>query len=135
VSHKGLYLFALFFSRFGRGNAYKESLVHFLTTEVRSGHCVLTGQRYSTASEQCLKYLHKQRRYPRTDDEGARRLVAWALECLPSLLDQSSETEALVRSAQCMKFIFRAGSPSAVESMAKAAIEGYLSRCMKFVAN
>ena len=52
VDHKGLYLFALFFSRFGRGNAYKEFLVQFLTTEVRSGHCVLTGQRYSTASEQ-----------------------------------------------------------------------------------
>jgi hypothetical protein len=117
------------------GNAYKEFLVHFLTTEARSGHSVLTGQRYSTASEQCLKYLHKQRRYPCTDDEGDRRLMAWALECLPNLLDQSSETEALVRSAQCMRFTSKVGNLPAAEYMAKAAIERYLSRCTKFLAS
>jgi len=132
VDHKGLYLFALLFGRFDRGNAYKEFLVHFSATEARSGRCVLTGQRYSTASELCLGYLHKQRHYPRTDDEGARRLVAWALECLPSLLDQSSETEALVRSA---KLASKVGNLPAAESMAKAAIERYLSRCTKFLAN
>ena len=135
VDHKGLYLFALFFSHFDRGNAYKEFLVHFLTTEAKSGHCVLTGQRYSIVSEQCLKYLHNQRRYLRTDAEGDRRLVAWALECLPSLLDQSSETEALVRSVQCMKFTSEVGNLPAAESMAKAAIERYLSRCTKFLAS
>jgi hypothetical protein len=135
VDQKGLYLFALFFGRFDRGNAYKEFLVHFLTTEARSGHSVLTGQRYSTASEQCLKYLHKQRRYPCTDDEGDRRLMAWALECLPNLLDQSSETEALVRSAQCMRFTSKVGNLPAAEYMAKAAIERYLSRCTKFLAS
>ncbi|KIM36067.1 hypothetical protein M413DRAFT_449396 [Hebeloma cylindrosporum] len=98
VDHNGLYLFSFFF-RFDLGNAYKEFLAHFLTTEARSGHCVLTGQHYSTAAELCLKYLHKLRHYPRTDEEGDKRLMEWALECLPSLLDQSIETEALVRSA------------------------------------
>ena len=135
VDHKGLYLFALFFSRFDSGNAYKEFLSHFLTTEARSGQCVLTGQHYSTAAELCLKYLHKQRHYPRIDDVGDGRLMAWALECLPSLLDRSSETETLVRSARCMQFTSNVGNLPAAESMAKAAIERYLSRCTKFVAN
>jgi hypothetical protein len=136
VDHKSLYLFALFFSRFDRGDAYKEFLAHFLTTEARSGHCVLTGRHYSIASELCLKYLHKQRNYSRRDYEGDSRLTAWALECLPSLLDQSSETEALVRFAQSMKFTSKVGNLPAAESMAKAAIERYLSRCTKkFLAN
>lgn len=135
VDHKGLYLFALFFSRFDRGNAYKAFLAHFLTTEARSGHCVLTGQRYSAASELCLKYLHKQRHYPCTDNEGDSRLMAWALECLPSLLDQSNETEMLVRLARYMKFTSKVENLPAAESTAKAAIERYLSRCTKFLAN
>ena len=133
VDRKGLYLFALFYSRFDRGNAYKNFLGPFLTTEARSGHCVLTGQHFTTVSEHCLKYLHEQRHYPRTDDEGDRRLMAWALECLPSLLDQSIETEALVRSAQCMEFTSKVGNLPAAESIAKAAIERYLSRCTKFL--
>jgi len=133
MGHKGLYLFALFFSRFDPGNAYKEFLAHFLTTEARSRHCVLTGQHYSTAAELCLKYLHKQRHYPRTDDIGDGLLMAWALECLPSLLDQSRETEMLVRSARCMQFTSKVANLPAAESTAKAAIERYLSRCTKFV--
>jgi len=133
VDSMSLWLCSFFDSWYGRRNAYKEFLSGFLTTEARSGHCFLNGQCYSTAAQQCLNYLHKDRCYtPGTHDGMHCLLTKWVLECLPIFLDQSIRTEALVQAAQCMEFNDIVGQFHEEEFMAKAAIARYLSRSRGF---
>jgi hypothetical protein len=124
VDRTSLHLFSFFSDLFGQRNAFREFLAGFLTTEARSGPCILNGQHYSTAAQQCLKYLHE-------DSTAINNplLKAWAQKCLPTLLNQSIKTDALVQAAQCTILNPTFGDISAPESMAKAAIERYLSLC------
>jgi len=135
IDRMGLQLFSLFYSSH-HGDTYKEFLAGFLTMKARSQHCVLNSQHYSIAAQESLKYLHKDRHLlnhtiNRKPGESRRmgNLIAWVLDCLPIFLDQSIETGALVQAARYIEFNSIVGNFPAAESVAKAAITRYLSRC------
>ena len=124
VDSMSLNLFSFFFDLFGWANPYKQFFADFLTTEASSWHCALNGQLYSTATQLCLEVLDE---YSDCNDAS---LTTWALECLSTLLDQSSKTEALVQAAQDFNFNPIVESDYAEKGfVAKAAIARYLSRC------
>jgi len=91
---------------------------------------LLNGQHYSIAAQQCLGYLDDDRCY--TDDitNINPSLTEWVLDCLPTFLDQSSKTKALVHAARCINFNRRVGEFPTAASMAKISVERYLIRCM-----
>jgi len=134
LDSSGLHLFSLFRDVSSHGDIYQEFLADFLTTESRSRHCFLNNQRYAIAAHQCLEYLHKNSSESTSTTNriySGPTLTAWALRCLPTFLEQSSETEELIQSARSIDFDSKVGEYSAAESAAKAAIAGYLSRCTR----
>ena len=131
LDRESLHLFSLFsiYPFLYQTDKYQEFLAVFLTTEARSSHSFLDNQRYSIAAQQCLQHLRKNCSFISRRISDGPILIQWALQCLPALLDRSSETEELIQSARSMDFCWGVEEYPAYASAAKAAIARYLSRC------
>jgi hypothetical protein len=135
LDSQGLYLFSLLSDVFDHRETYKAFLACFLTTEARSKHCFLNNQHYSIAAQQCFKYLNISSGYTHTPHGKTHpywsNLMLWVVDCLPTLLDRSSETEELTHSAQIIYFNTKEGDLeyTAAVSRANAASARYLARC------
>jgi hypothetical protein len=125
-----LHLFS-FFNFSGHRNAYREYLADFLSINTRPGRRpLLSGQNYSTAAQQCLRYLDGDMPSAVDITNISPGLTEWVLECLATFLERSSKTAALVHDARCINFNRRVGEFPVAAATAKAAIARYMTRCL-----
>jgi hypothetical protein len=130
VDSMGLHLLSLFNSSGVTGMYTKNTSPISCPRKPGLGATFLSRQHYSTAAQQCLKYLDDDVCSTNDITSISPSLTEWVLNCFPTFLDRSSKTAALVHDARCIDFNCRVRGFPAAAYTERAAIARYMTRCM-----